>query len=208
MMIRTIRSRTRRGGFTLIELLVVISIIAVLMGLLLSGVMAVLAARDRSANQFDLGKLSQSAQVAFNKYNTKTMPGKLVLCNNMAQYNPNVAPPTGVTAQEMAYSRDALRKMFGTRLLEPDGNGNYNFVPWDGTTNNTVTVLEGQQCLVFYLGGIIDATKNPVVPQGFANNPVDPSDFKNTTDRIGPWIWVSQKASGRQSVVGILTAHL
>ena len=91
--------RAPRVGFTLVELLVVIAIIAVLMGLLMSGVMAVLAAMDRSANKTDLGLADQSLQTAFQQYgNCKTLPGKLVLCNNMGAYNPNAAPPNGIYA--------------------------------------------------------------------------------------------------------------
>src|SRR5262245_15899063 len=87
MRIRNVRGRAARSGYTLIELLVVIAIIAVLMGLLMSGVMAVLQAKERSGNMADIGKLDQSMQVALQKYgNRKTLPGKLVLCNNTDVY--------------------------------------------------------------------------------------------------------------------------
>jgi len=186
MTIRENRRRGRRGAYTLVELLVVMAIIAVLMGLLLSAVMAVLVARDRSLNSIEIGKLDQSMQVAMQQYgNAKTLPGKLVLCNNMAQYVPGTAPPPGVTAQEMAYSRDTLKKMFGSRLLEPDVNGAFNFVPWDGTNNNSVTVLEGQQCLVFYLGGVPATSGSVTKMTGFSADANDP--VNGTGDRIGPF---------------------
>jgi len=104
----------------------------------------------------------------------------------MSFYAPTASPPPGVTAQEMAYSRDALRKMFGSRLLEPDANGAFNFVPWDGTTNKAVTILEGQQCLVFYLGGVPDTANGVTKMTGFSSDPRNPV-APGGADRIGPF---------------------
>jgi len=186
MRIRDVRSGAARGGYTLIELLVVIAIIGVLMGLLLSGVMAVLAARDRAGNQFDLGKLGQSMDVALNKYeNAKSLPGYLVLYNNTDVYRrPSAYLTTAADIQDAERSRDVLRKMFKARFISDAG-----VVPWDGTNGGAVTnkvVLEGHQCLVFYLGGAADVSGAVPKMTGFSSNPVNPL-APGGTDRIGPF---------------------
>jgi len=190
MRIRTIRRRADRRGFTVIELLVVIAIIAVLLSLLMAGVMAVLQARDRTANQYDVNKLAQSMDVANQKYaGRKTMPGKLVLCNNINTYR---NPPASLSANysngtvtvsqaEINYSRDALRAMFGSRFIT-----NATTVYWDGTGNaNSVWVLEGHQCLVFYLGGVAQKTSTGTKMLGFRDNALDP--VGGSGDPIGPF---------------------
>jgi len=197
------RSASRRSGFTLIELLVVMAIIAVLMGLLLSGVMAALQARDRSANKFDLGKLDSSMNVACKSYgNVKTLPGYLVLYNNIDVHrNPQNYGLSKSDQDDARRSGDALRRMFGTRFLTNASSpttGNVG-VNWDGSgnygnpTNNTLgpkTILEGHQCLVFYLGGVAtfpNGATNPPKMNGFSANPLDPLDLISTTERIGPF---------------------
>jgi general secretion pathway protein G len=190
MKIRKVKSRR---GYTLIELLVVIAIIAVLMGLLMSGVMSVLRAKDRFGNAADIGKLSQSMDVALKKYNSRsTMPGKLVLSNNMSFYaNPTaqtITQPNGasvaVSQSDVVASRDALRAMFGPEFMRTSiANG--TVVAWDGTSNNNVWVLEGHQCLVFYLGGVPQARSGSTRMLGFRDNSLDP--VNGSGDQVGPF---------------------
>src|SRR5262245_20236415 len=160
---RGIGRRAARRGFTLIELLVVIAIIAVLMGLLMAGVMAVFQARDRAQNKFDLTKLSESMDVANQAYSSrKTLPGKLVLYRDISVYRqPNPTPDVKVT-------KDVLRDMFGFRFIN-----NGVTVDCDGA-GGAVTTLEGHQCLVFYLGGVADTSTNPPRMIGFAEDTLDP----------------------------------
>jgi len=177
---------------------VVMAIIAVLMGLLMSGVMAALQARDRSANQFDMGKLDQGMSVATKQYaGSKTLPGYVVLCNNMDVYrNPSnytAIIPKGVTALDLARSQATLRKMFGERFVT-----NGQVVDWDNSfattakkipgigDPNSVILLEGHQCLVFYVGGIADTSVSPPNMTGFSGDPLNPT-VPGGTDRIGPF---------------------
>src|SRR6187431_1871498 len=99
MRIRNVRNRPARSGYTLIELLVVIAIIAVLVGLLMAGVMAVLQARDRRLAQYELSKIDEAMKVALQQYrNEKTLPGKLVLYNELKRYK-DVETAAGSTTQ-------------------------------------------------------------------------------------------------------------
>lgn len=184
MRFRNVPTPAARRGFTLIELLVVISIIAVLMGLLMSGVMAVLQAKDRTGNQFDVGKLDQSMNVALQKYGQgKTLPGYLVLYNNTEFYrDPSKLPPAEVKDAER--SKAALQRMFGSRFITSGGPVN-----WDGTGGTGVAnkvTLEGQQCLVFYLGGVADTSAGAPRMTGFSENPLNPLDTA-AKGRIGPF---------------------
>lgn len=194
--------RVRRSGYTLIELLVVMAIIALLVGLLMSAVMSVLTVRDRRANQHELMLLEKSMKVAYKEYNdSKTLPGYLVLYNNLDVYrNPGsylITNATTPSIAEVKRSADVLRRMFGKRLL---ASGTY--VSWDGTTVPPTTpppnppvpnaTLRGEECLVFYLGGMGVATTSGgntfVDMQGFSTNPVNPMEPKTVNpERIGPF---------------------
>jgi prepilin-type N-terminal cleavage/methylation domain-containing protein len=211
----------RRPGFTLIELLIVIAIIVVMVGLLLSGVSAVQRAQKRTQTLYEIKKLDQSLEVAFSRYNdAKSLPGKLILINRLDAYlNPNTyAGALGLTPTEVQHdipqSKAALTKMFGPNLFRNVTPA--QFVYWDGSqrivaggasgwqyqpgNNNGIARLQGQDCLVFYLGGIMLTTVNGATVtsklSGFATNPRDPSDFldKSSTpgnlklrERVGPF---------------------
>jgi prepilin-type N-terminal cleavage/methylation domain-containing protein len=186
-MLHAHRLPARRPGFTLIELMIAIAIIATMVALLLSGISAVLRAQKRTQTLVDISKMDNSLKAAGRRYgDAKALPGALLLCNNIDIYrNPQTYVSSGtITAAQAAFipaTKDVLIKMFGPRLIS---NGLY--VYWDGSNNpNGVALLEGQYCLVFYLGGIANPSTSPVTMRGFANNPVNPSDFQNTTDRIG-----------------------
>jgi len=186
--------RAGRRGFTLIELLVVIAIIAVLMGLLMAGVMAVLQAKDRTQNKYDMDKLDESMRVALQDYSQESsLPGYLVLYNNTDVYRkPSAYLTNAADVKDAERSRDALRKMFKNRFIT-DGPGTNQTppagVPWDGTTGTATTnkvVLEGHQCLVFYLGGYCDSSSGTPIMRGFSKNPKNPLDF-TTKEVYGPY---------------------
>ena len=170
--------RSARYAFTLIELLIVIGIIAVLVALTTASVQKVRAVAVRVRVSNDITEMQDGMKAAMIKYNGATvLPSRLVLFNDLTQYLDATAPP-GEKPFDIALrkrSADTLRKMFGPRLLS---NGGY--VSWDGASSPTKSknVLEGQQCLVFYLGGVGGIT-------GFSADPLFP--MKPGGDRIGPF---------------------
>jgi hypothetical protein len=159
----------------------------------------VLGAQKRAQTQYEIRKLGESLEAAKSSYvgKPKYFPGRLLLFNFMDVYrDTSRAVPlylgsrySAAEVPDINRTKDVLRAMFGTRLI---GNnlGAAQFVYWDGTGNvngangnpNGKYLLEGSNCLVFYLAGIINANG----PQGFSANPVNPSNFA-TKEKMGPF---------------------
>jgi prepilin-type N-terminal cleavage/methylation domain-containing protein len=148
----------KRAAFTLIEILVVIAIIAILASLLLAGVMAVLYKGPEARLRNDILQLSTQL-TKFHAEKGFYPPDRLVLHANYAQYN-----------QANALERDSvyyIGKMFPSL-------GAFSAMAWAGPTAIPAAglTLEGDQCLVFFLGGIPDANGKVT---GFSNNPKNPT---------------------------------
>jgi prepilin-type N-terminal cleavage/methylation domain-containing protein len=173
-----------RGAFTLVELLVVIAIIAVLMSLTVAAAMRVLGAGPRTQTLAEINKLTESLKTAqrggFGSRTVDFFPSKLVLYEDVTQYTNGAAPPAGCTAQDVQRSAKVLTQMFGSRVLIPG-----NQIPWSGAAvSGKVFVLEGNQALVFYLGGIPNPTANQTL--GFTNDPANPANIGKGSP-IGPF---------------------
>lgn len=174
MKLATPRSSSR-VGFTLIELLVVIVILAVLIGLLLAAVFRGLVTGKITGNRSDISQL----EVAMEAFKTKFgvyPPSKIMLCENFANYN-NIAAD-----RLQSDSVSLLQKMFpriDTAVWAAQG------IDWNGNgAIDPAVVLEGDQCLVFFLGGIPGNSSPPSV-LGFSSNARNPAI--TTGDRIGPF---------------------
>jgi hypothetical protein len=72
--------------------------------------------------------------------------------------------------------------MFGSRFLSPL---NTTTVNWDGAGNTNAMILEGQQCLVFYLGGMPVVSNGVVKMTGFSTDALNPT--LPGGERIGPF---------------------
>jgi prepilin-type N-terminal cleavage/methylation domain-containing protein len=170
-------TRKRRAGYTLIELLVVIAIIALLVALSVGAVMRIITVQPRTQASYEIGKLQQSLQTAQQTYQGASLPGKLYLDNNIANYR--TAAPGTLQFQTAL----VLGNMFGPRFIK---NGATLSNGWDGTgTASGPFILEGDQALVFYLGGIPNTNGGANQCLGFSNNPLDPTATGGT--RIGPF---------------------
>lgn len=143
-----LRSR-RRPGFTLIELLVVVAIIVLLMSLLMAAIMNVLTRMDDMKVNNDIDQMEQ-ALAAFKQRYGRYPPSWIVLRED-GNYN--------MGNQLEAESVLTLRSMF--KGIQIPGNHDWN---GDGQiTTGTPWTLEGDECLVFFLGGvpIWDTNTNP-----------------------------------------------
>ncbi len=126
-------------------------------------------------------------------YNLSTPPPScLFLCENGSQYAAVIGGAQGpvnaaLAAQTVAFLQQWFGRSFSVTSAICDWNGNGN--------PNEMYVLEGEQCLVFYLGGIPISTASGVSMTGFSPNvvvspanPMGPATPASAgTQRKGPY---------------------
>jgi prepilin-type N-terminal cleavage/methylation domain-containing protein len=153
--------RQRRGGYTLIELIVVIGIIVLLAGLVLNVIIKFRDMGPRIQTQGEINEMSSAIEQFKSTYQVKYIPPGLVLTQN---YNPPVSP------NWLAESRSFLSAAW-TKGLPGLGLAPAN----DQVTNTPISVyvLDGNQTLVFLLGGIPPGP-DPSRGEVFTQAPVQP----------------------------------
>ena len=173
------RNRTRTSeqnqpnGFTLIELLVAIGIVALLAGLLLSGIQASISAVATAKAANEIRNL-ETALAQFHSEFGMYPPSSIRLHETVAGWSN--------TDTETVRSRALIMKLWP----------NFNFTiarDFDGDSNATETHdLNGAECLAFFLGGVIRirSGSDPFAPMGFSKNPANPFD-RSSDNRIGPF---------------------
>lgn len=175
-----IRSRTgKRLAFTMIELMVVILIIAILVSLVTAGVVKVLGRIPEIQTRTEISELDVALQAFMTDYGLSEPPPSYLILNESLTYN--AANPVE------AASLQFLKKVFGKNL----GSGLPRWptppnplLPWidwngDGLANGP-WILEGEQCLVFYTGGIPNNAQRLAGTatfdcQGFSTNNLNPA---------------------------------
>jgi prepilin-type N-terminal cleavage/methylation domain-containing protein len=205
----------RPRGFTLIELLVVLVIIAILVGLLVPAIAMAVKKAKGAAIQAEINQLAQALADFKSKYGD--YPPSRVLLNEGGFLNTTDPLPisSGATA-DVTYGQLAQRSITALRKFWPrvgmlsalvPGNNPPYFYDFNGNGNNDYDqlgrnfLLQGHECLVFFLGGIPvrDATGAVTGMGGFSKNPQNP--FQNsiqTSNRTAPMFEFN---SGRLKVV-------
>jgi general secretion pathway protein G len=192
------RPGTRRG-FTLIELLIVIAIIGIILSLIGAAVVQAQRAGRRTQNRVEIGQL----EVALDQFKQKFgayPPSRLRLCESLAYYDRTTivnasgqsVPNNQVDADSLQFLSLMFSHLDWSNGINWSGSPSFPNPPppgpgMDGTPGNPcgAITLEGDQCLVFCLGGIPNTTSTPVSCLGFSSNPSNPSI--PTQDRIGPF---------------------
>jgi prepilin-type N-terminal cleavage/methylation domain-containing protein len=165
--------RRRRAAFTLIELMVVMAILTIMISLLLAGVNRVRIAAKRTNTHTEIRELGQGISMFKQKFSVDYVPSKIVLREdgayvlNSADANRNKLELDSINWLKSAWP-------FLTFPVDWNQNGSIQ--------TNVAIDLEGDQCLVFFLGGI---NENGQLT-GFSTNKRNPMD--PTPQRIGPFI--------------------
>jgi type II secretory pathway pseudopilin PulG len=143
-----------RLAFTLIELLVVIGIIATLIGLLVPAVMKAQLAAYRANTRSEIAMLDAALKEKFYFKYKFYPPSRITL------------PPTSPQDQAV------IKKMF-PRISFTSGPGTLasTYGPFTGPVT-----LTGDQCLVWFLGGINVGTAAQPNLKGFSLDPANPSN--------------------------------
>jgi prepilin-type N-terminal cleavage/methylation domain-containing protein len=160
-MIRDHSRRGQRSAFTLVELMVVLLIIAILVSLLGSAVMKAMGKIPEVQTRTEISEMSVALQAFMSDYNlAEPPPSYLILHEHVAAYPGNAA---------LAQTWTFLQKTFAKNL----GAQSAGWIDWNGDgLVNGPWFLEGEQCLVFYLGGIPNLVGGP---QGFSTNSMNPA---------------------------------
>jgi prepilin-type N-terminal cleavage/methylation domain-containing protein len=164
----------RRKAFTAIELLVVMAIILVLVALTVAAVMRYLVEGPNILTRTEMSKM-EMGMAAFKEQNdVPYLPSQLLLNENMSPSVWKSYPKGSLGHRSYLF----LRGAFGQRIFFPG-----NLVDWnnDGVLpqpgQDQVHILEGQECLVFHLGGIPSAPGTAPAALGFAKDPRNPAGF-------------------------------
>jgi prepilin-type N-terminal cleavage/methylation domain-containing protein len=143
-----------RRGFTLLEVLIVVAIILVLMGLVASVAIRAASKGDEVRTQSEISQLATQVTNFQTNYGVPYVPSRLVLRAQPSDYN------TGDPLES-----DSVQYL--TRVF-PRWN---QAADWTGSGGAFPVLLEGDQCLVFFLGGI----RSGAALTGFSTNPNNPA---------------------------------
>ena len=199
------RNRTtpgRRRGFTMVELLVVILIIAILMALLLPAVFAAV----RAANDARVSAEEQNIQTALadfkNKYG-EYPPSRIILWNLTAGTTTGASTygssGTAVATGDIDVGDLNKRTVRAMRKYWPraaayfptSGTAGVSII-WSSSASagtNGYVILQGHECLVFFLGGMPQAVGTSVGGwgmTGFNRDPANPFSTSVTANRNPP----------------------
>ncbi|TWU14267.1 Type II secretion system protein G precursor [Symmachiella macrocystis] len=188
-----------RRGFTLIELLIVIVIIAILVGLLVPVVMGVMQNARIAQVRQEISQLENSITAFKTSYGVEP-PSRFVLYEDLADYLVADADPV----------RDSIRIKSVTQIKTMWPQFAFTgTVDWDNGARTGPYVLNGAECLMFFLGGVIEPGSSPPRLLGFSKNPAAP--FLGTGEsREGPFLEFSasrvqdnQNASADEGLDGL-----
>lgn len=191
--IRTSHSTRRRklrvqSAFTLIELIVVIMIIAILSSLLMVGIQGAVNRARVTAVVVDVKNLEQGIKEFQAKYNiTDAPPSFLILAENDTLWNSNSTPANNAIFRRIwpGFLQTNNRPTFN---VDTDSNMTFDAYQQDingDGDHDDVFILNGAECLAFFLGGIMEKDGSNFIPRGFSSNPTNP--FYRPTSPTGSW---------------------
>jgi prepilin-type N-terminal cleavage/methylation domain-containing protein len=182
--IRRPRQDRPRLGFTLVELMVVIVILAFLIALLLPALNSSIRTARNTAVGAEINQMAQALESFKSKYGDYP-PSRILLIENgdyhlaIANVNPLNGHENDITVAQLAQrSLSYLRKFFPRVVLSTSGTVPTTTNRWydfngNGTIDNAY-ILDGHECLVFFLGGIPTPNGDSFSMSGFGKDPTNP----------------------------------
>jgi prepilin-type N-terminal cleavage/methylation domain-containing protein len=180
------RCLSARTAFTLIEMMVVILIVGILFALVAGAVALGLTKGKQTRNRVEISQLEEAVEQFKQRFGTYP-PSRILLCEKPTDYtNSALAVANAQLAQD---SQALLSKMFPR--IDWTGATPPGYFDWNGNgAQDNPVILEGDQCLAFFLGGLPDLMHGaPYTCLGFSNNPKNPGSYpaSPSESRIGPF---------------------
>lgn len=194
-----------RRGFTLIEVLIVIAIITILATLLLRTIGMARGRANVAREQNDVSQLGMSLE-AFRQRFGIYPPSRIRLRENTSYGNadpfdqhsvqylkriwPNVQIVTTATPQTLTNENQCILWCFDDPVKKTTAGATQLL------TNGRIYELEGDECLVFFLGGVAEFNRadpnSRIILHGFSKNSRNPGNTPNAADpstlsRDGPF---------------------
>ena len=173
-----------RGGFTLIELMVVIVIIVILIALVLPAISSVRSRAREAQVKNEISQLEQ-AITAFKVDFGIDPPSQVTLFAAQADWD---NPALSNSIRSKGLIKQIWPRFDFTNCGGINSTAASTFTLPNGTTTTTFA-LNGAECLVFFLGGMIDTASGGFV--GFAKDPAHPfaprTGATGITNRQGPY---------------------
>jgi prepilin-type N-terminal cleavage/methylation domain-containing protein len=169
----------RRGGFTLVELLVVITILAILFALTAAAVVKAMGTGDTVRVRSEISQLAQAVQAFKTQFQVPYVPDRIVL-------------PPGYDATTQQYFKSVWPRLNAATLGTGTATfqlGNpaqtYTVFSYWGVSGTAPVMLQGDQALVFFLGGKYDPSTKTCY--GFSTDGTNPLQNNVTGSRHGPF---------------------
>jgi prepilin-type N-terminal cleavage/methylation domain-containing protein len=178
----------RRRAFTLLELLVVIVIIAILVGLLVSALFMGLLKGKQARNRTEIGQLQTALEAFKTKYSVYP-PSRLKLCEHFASYD--TTTPNQLDVDSLAFLQKVWPRISWANAaggIDWNGNGAIDAATaMPGRDGGDAFTLEGDQVLVFCLGGIPNnLAAGPPSTQGFSSDATNPANLAGNPNPLPP----------------------